>query len=88
MAVLSCAGLLKAPAAGDLGAVLHGQAVLPPIKRLDLALLVDTQDPRLVRRIEVEPDDILDLGGERHVRHLRDLLRAQRFDPRGDGWCP
>jgi len=31
------------------------------VERLDLGLLVDAQHERLVRRLEVEPDDVSDL---------------------------
>jgi hypothetical protein len=35
----------------------HRQYRLGTLQRLDLALLVDTQDQRFVRRIEVKPND-------------------------------
>src|SRR5579872_4754924 len=43
---------------------LHRQAGLGAIESLNLALFVDAEDQRLVRRIEIEPDDIFDLGGK------------------------
>jgi hypothetical protein len=45
-------------------ALLHGQAGLGAIERLDLALFVDAQHQRLVGRIEIEPDHVLHFGGE------------------------
>src|SRR4029453_715425 len=34
------------------------------VESLDLALFVDTEDQRLVGRIEIKPDHVLHLGGE------------------------
>ena len=48
-------------------ALLHGQARLAAVECLDLALLVDRKDHRLVRRIEVEADHVLDFLRERRV---------------------
>src|SRR5215208_6234374 len=36
----------------------HGQDWLSPFKRLNLRLLVDTKDDRVVWRAHVEPDDV------------------------------
>ena len=47
------------------------QARLRAVERLDLALLVDAQHHRLVRRVQVEPHDIDDFLLE--VRIVRDL---------------
>jgi hypothetical protein len=41
---------------------LHRQAGLCAIEGLDLAFLIDAQDQRLIRRLEVEPDHVLHLG--------------------------
>jgi hypothetical protein len=49
-------------------ALLHRQAGLSAIERLDLALLVDAEHHGLVRRIEIEPDDVDDLLGELRIR--------------------
>ena len=48
------------PAAGPL----HRQSWLGAVERLDLRLLVDRQHQRVLRRIDVQTDDILHLGGE------------------------
>ena len=58
---------------------------------LDLALFVDAQHQRLVRRIEIEPDHVRDLGGEvlvaRHLERL-DLMRLQSMrSPNALGRC-
>jgi hypothetical protein len=62
---------------------LHRQARLGAVERLDLALLVDRENNGMVGRIDVETDDILELGGE--VRIVRQFERANavRRDPVG-----
>ena len=52
-------------------ALLHRQPRLGAVKGLDLALFIDRQYQGLVGRIDVEADDILDLGDE--VRIAREL---------------
>jgi hypothetical protein len=47
----------------------HWQHRLGAIERLDLALLVDADDDRFLRRVDVEADD---------VAHLLDELRIAR----------
>jgi len=42
----------------------HG---LRTFQRLDLRFLINAQDNRVVRRIEVEPDDVLDLVDEQRI---------------------
>lgn len=61
---------------------LEGQQGLRTVERLDLGLLVPAQDHRVVRRVEVEADDIDHLVGE--LRVLADLegLEAMRFEVR------
>jgi hypothetical protein len=39
----------------------HGQQRLGPIEGLDLALLIDTEHHRMLRRVQLEPDHIRDL---------------------------
>ena len=51
------------------------------VERLDLALLVDTQHHRLVRRAQVEADDILDFVDKSLViRQLR-TAHKMRLEP-------
>ena len=70
-------------------ALLHRQAGLRAVERLDLALLIDAQDQHLVGRIEIERDHILDLGGKalaaRELEGL-DLMRLQSVQARQMRW--
>ena len=52
-------------------ALLHRQAGLGAVERLDLALLVDRQHDGVRRRIDIEPDDVAQL-----VDEVRDRWRA------------
>lgn len=45
----------------------HGQDRLRTLQRLDLALLVHAEDQRLVRWIEVQPNDIAHLLDEERI---------------------
>ncbi len=49
---------------------------LGPIEGLDLGLLVDRQDDRPLGRVEIQPDDVADLGLE-----LRVGAELERLDP-------
>ena len=55
-------------------ALLQRQSWLRAIERLDLALLVDPEHQRLVRRVEIKPDDVLD--------HLAELGVGESLKPR------
>ncbi len=59
-------------------AALHRQAGLGPVERLDLRFLVDRQHHRVLRRFDVEPDDILDPGREGRVVGQLELAEAMR----------
>jgi hypothetical protein len=64
------------------GAVLlHGQAGLGAVEGLNLALFVNAQDQGLVRRIEIEPDHVLHLGGKVAVARDLESLDQMRFEP-------
>ncbi len=52
------------PVATSSAALFQGQAGLCPVERLNLALLVDGQHECLLRRIEIEADDVLNLFEE------------------------
>src|SRR3989454_3907525 len=54
----------------------HRQQRLRAIQGLNLGFLVDAQDQRLVRRIEVEPHDVADLVDEQRI-----LGQLERLDP-------
>ena len=56
---------------GSGAALLHRQAGLGAVERLDLALFVDRQDDGVRRRIDIEPDDVAQLG-----RRTRDRWTA------------
>jgi hypothetical protein len=56
--------------------LLHGQAGLGTIQSLDLALLVYAQHKRVLGRIQIETDNILQLG--REIRIIADL--EARYD--------
>ncbi len=58
-------------------ALLHRQARLGAVERLDLALLIDAQHQRLVRRVQIEADDIGDLLLE--LRVVGDLERLDEM---------
>src|ERR1700730_1063397 len=60
-------------------ALLQGQAGLGAVERLNLALLVDGQHERLLRRIEIEAD--LDLFGEIGVGGDLEALHLMRLEP-------
>jgi hypothetical protein len=49
---------------GPAFARLQRETGLSAVERLDLAFLIDRDDDRVVRRVHVETDDVLDLGGE------------------------
>lgn len=58
---------------------LHGQARLATVERLDLALLVDREDDSLGGWIDVEADDVAQLGDEPRVGGQLELLDAVRL---------
>jgi hypothetical protein len=45
-------------------ATLHRQPRLGAVERLDLRFLIDRQHQRVLRRVDIETDDILHLGGK------------------------
>jgi hypothetical protein len=47
--------------------LLHRQARLGAVERLDLAFLVDAKDHGMGRRIDIKANDILELVGESGV---------------------
>src|SRR6202158_5075382 len=58
----------------------HRQQRLGALQRLDLTLLVNAQDQRLVRRIEVKPNDVTNLLDEERVSGELKALGAVRLD--------
>jgi hypothetical protein len=64
------------------GAALAGlerQAGLGAVEGLDLGLLVEREDQAVRRRIEVEPDDRLELGGEVGIGRALEPAQAMRL---------
>ncbi len=62
-------------------ALLHGQAGLGAVERLDLALLVDRQHDGMGRRIDIEADDVAQLVGELRVGGELELPPAVGLQP-------
>ena len=62
-----CAMPLVIVGHGARTALLHRQAGLGAVERLDLRLLVDGQDHRMSRRIDIEADDLGELFGENRI---------------------
>jgi hypothetical protein len=62
-------------------ALLHRQARLGAVERLDLALLVDREHDRVRRRVEIESDDVAQLRGERRVRRQLEAPHPMRLQP-------
>jgi hypothetical protein len=55
-------------------------AGLGTVERLNLALLVDREDDGVARRIDVEPDHVLDLGGEGRILRQFELAPTVRHE--------
>jgi hypothetical protein len=55
---------------------------LGALERLDLAFLVPAQDDRVIRRIEIEPDDVPNLFDEQGVGRELERPGAVRLDPK------
>src|SRR5437763_7538486 len=60
-------------------ALLQRQARLGSVERLDLALLVDRQHDGMGRRIDIEPDNVVQLGGELRVGGQLELAHPMRL---------
>ena len=58
---------------------LDRQSGLGAVERLDLALLVDRQHHRMGRRIDIEPDDVGQLGGELGVARALEGAQSVRL---------
>ena len=61
----------------------HGQDRLSTVQRLHLGFLIDAQNHGVVRRIEVEPDDVVDLLHEQRVARQFERLTPMRLQPEG-----
>ena len=61
----------------------HGQHRLGAVERLDLALLVDAEHQRAVRRVEIEADDVAHLVDELRVARQLEALDPVRLQAEG-----
>src|SRR5579864_7871176 len=59
---------------------LERQAWLGPVKRLDLALLIATQDQGVLRGIEIQPNDVLEFLDEVLVVRYLEALYPMRLE--------
>ena len=58
-------------------ALFHGQSRLRTVERLNLALFIDAEHDRLLRRVHIEADDILHFGSKRWI--VGDLEGARQM---------
>jgi hypothetical protein len=58
--------------------LLHRHARLGAVERLDLALLIDRQNDGVVGRIDIEPDNVAQFGGELRILAQFELTHAIR----------
>lgn len=63
-AAKKCVVVLVVKGHGTEPSLLHRQSGLGPVKGLDLALLLHRQDNGVMRRIDIEAQDVTQLGGE------------------------
>jgi hypothetical protein len=56
----------------------HGQQRLTPVQSLDLRLLIDAEDDRLVGRVEVEADEVPNFFHENRIRRVLIAVRLPR----------
>ena len=68
---------------GSGATLLHRQAGLSAVERLDLALLVDRKHDGVRRRIDIKPDDITQLGDEVGIIGQLELAYPMRLKPVG-----
>src|ERR1700722_15403165 len=66
---------------GSSAALLHREAGLSAIERLDLALFVDAEHDGVRRRIDIEPDHVAQLVDEIGVFGQLELSDAMRLEP-------
>ena len=61
----------------------HGQHRLAAVERLDLALFVDAEHQRAVRRVEIEADDVAHLVDELRIARQLEALDPVRLQAEG-----
>jgi hypothetical protein len=69
------------PAFGLAGA--HREQGRRPVQGLDLRLLVDTEDRGVLRRVEIQPDDVADLVDQQRIGRQLECLGAMRLQAEG-----
>jgi len=57
----------------------HRQQRLGTIQRLDLRFLIDAEDQRTIRRVEVKADDVADLLDEQRIGGQLEALAPVRL---------
>ena len=60
---------------------LHRQHLLGPVQRLDLRLLVHTEHNRVLRRVQIQPDHVGNLGDQGGIGRELERLGPPRLDP-------
>ncbi len=68
------------PGCGSATALFHWETWLGAIQSLDLGLLVDAEHKRLVRRIEIQPDHIVQLFDEPFIAAQFEGFRQMRLE--------
>src|SRR5580658_11255233 len=66
---------------GATAAFLQRQARLGAVERLDLALFIDREHDGMRRRLDVEPDDLLQRAGELRIVGQLEQTRLMRLQP-------
>ena len=64
-------------------ALLHRQAGLSAVERLDLGFFVDRQHHRVRRRIDIKTDNVAQLGDKLAIARQLELAHAMRLEPMG-----
>ena len=67
--------------------LLHRQAGLGAVERLDLALLVDRQHQAMRRRVEIEPDHVAQFGSNGGIVRQRETPNPVRLQTMGGANC-
>ena len=61
----------------------HGENGLGAVQRLNLALLIHTQDQGVLGRIEIQPDNIADFLDEKRIRGDFEMALSMRLKAKG-----
>ena len=66
---------------GSGATLLHRQSRLGAVQSLDLAFLIDRQHDGMIRRIDIQTNDLLELGGELRIIGQLELAHQMRLRP-------